>query len=194
MVTIVVLNMAFNGLTEPGVGDDIIINDNGQFITHNGALCWHNNNTGSYYEIATEDNKYINPQTSTNDSFKLYNDDTGQWEHYEDLADFENTYGSSSSNAVTKNLLDTNIFWGILAVALGVGIAVGVTVFGTGISDFAQTLVFTLSLWGAVWLFLTSTSYDLLMSPEISPMGSFIYLGLTLTFIIGVGMTISDEG
>jgi hypothetical protein len=194
MCTVVLLYMAFNGTTIVDTGEDIVLNDNGYFTTHLGSVAWYNNNTGSIYEIRTEDNKYIDPQVSTNDSFKFYNDDTGQWEHYANLADFTDTYGAVGQNAKSPDLFDANVLWGILALALGVGIAVGVTVFGTGISEFAQRLVFTLSLWGAIWLFLTSISYDLFNSSELAPVGALMYLGLTMSFIIGVGMTISDGG
>ena len=153
-------------------------------VLSNGRVVWHNNVTGSSYYITTrEGDPRMNPDEFPDEPFAVFNTDTGKKELYDDRADFIDNHSSASH---PENILDTDVFWGILFVALGVGIALGVTVVGTGISEWAQRLAFYSAIWGVVWVFLTLASKDLLINVHLGTIGYLIYVLLTMFFIIGI--------
>jgi hypothetical protein len=168
------------------IGGKFIYNDYNQ-------VKWYNNATGKSYFVVDLSGVSIDPRIDTAEPFKIANTDTGDMEYYDNYADFLVKKPTQKVTSST-NLFDSDILWGIVFLALGVGVAVGVTVLGTGISEWAQRLVFLASIWGGVWLFLTSVSAKILFVNNFTGIyGSLAYLALTLMFVFGLALHVSGD-
>ena len=139
-------------------------------------------------------NLYFNPSLAENQhkSFELFNMDSGNIEYYDDYEDFLGTYTDApSSNFGVSDIFDTDAFWLIIAGILTIGTVLGVAIFGSGLSEWAQRMIFIYGGYGALWLFLSAGASDLLLESVLGVFGSLMYIGLTLTFIVGVVMETS---
>lgn len=181
LLSVISTAYGFEGIdTDNPVGNQA----NGTFIVNDyGQVKWLNNDTGSSYFVIDGYGRSIDPRIETEEPFKIQNTDSGKYEYYDNYADFQATH---NQDIYIDNILDTNVFWCLLFAALGVGIALGVTVIGTGISDWAQRLAFYGAIWGVVWLFLTLSSKDLLINFHLGTIGYLIYGLLTMFFIVGI--------
>ncbi len=140
---------------------------------------------------------YFNPSLAENQqkSFQIFNMDTGKWEQYDNYAEFEAVYGASTVNPLNvQDIFDTNEFWLVLAGLLTGMAVLGIAIFGTGLSEWAQRMVFISGGYGALWLFLSAGTSDMLLEGALDIFGYLLYIGLTLTFIIGVIMETSGGG
>ena len=177
--------------------DAVIINDiGGRFIINDyDQVKWYNNYTGKSYFVIDYNGLSIDPRTETTEPFEVANTDTGKYEYYDNYDDFITRKKETSKSITPTDLFDSSILWGVLFLALGVGVAVGVTVLGTGISEFAQRLVFLSSIWGGVWLSLTALSSKVLfVNNYVGVYGQIAYLGLTLLFVFGLALHVSGGG
>lgn len=145
---------------------------------------WHNTDTDSKYYCGTPAGVPIKPWLLPDEEFGFHNSDTGKTVWFDDLAAFE----ASLSVVIPgpTNWLDINIIWGILIVALGVGVVVSAQVVGTGISEFGQKMIFTVAIYGSFWAFLTLGTSDLILSAVMGVTGTLIYIALTISYVIGL--------
>ena len=200
-ILIMLFIVSFNFVTTNSLpGEDIEQDLQGYFykkgtnIFGHDLYAWHNNVTGSSYDVGDVDG--IGGQTSfileeqNTSAFKLYNTDTSKMEFYDNYADFVTQYTGNGSSSI-DNVFDSKLFWGILVAALTVSIAAGVQVFGTGMTEYSQRTLFISLMFGGIWGFMTLGSYDLLFASALEPMGQFVYIGLTLTYIVGIIQTAS---
>ncbi len=93
-------------------------------------------------------------------------------------------WGTGSTGA--NDLFDTSAMWFLVGGLLTAGIVAGVAIFGSGLSEWAQYMIFVNGGYGAFWLFLSAGAYELLMNGALGIFGNLIYISLTLLFIIGV--------
>lgn len=166
---------------------------------------WFNYETEKYYPAEGTGEwlgDYFNPSAPENQgkSFQLYNRDTGKWEWYNNYDQFYAVYGpegsggGGSSNGAT-NLFDTNALWVLVAGLLTAGIVLGVQIFGNGLSEWTQYMIFIHGAYGAFWLFLTAGAYNLLIEGKVlGVFGNLIYISLTLLYIVGIITETSGGG
>jgi hypothetical protein len=72
----------------------------------------------------------------------------------------------------------------IITGAIGIVIAQGFSLFGTGFSNTSQSMTFNAIVFLGVWTLLTAAAFELTVS---EPIFSFLWLALTLSYIIGLG-------
>ena len=80
------------------------------------------------------------------------------------------------------------IIW--IIIILGIGVAVGIQVLGSGLSDKSVHLLFMGIFFSSVWGILSVLSMNLIESIEV--FGSFIYLGLTIVYAIGTIIKVGE--
>ncbi|MDD4972492.1 MAG: hypothetical protein PHT07_23930 [Paludibacter sp.] len=129
-------------------------------------------------------------------SFRVDNVDTDMYEFYDNYDDFLSVYGDvkEGSGATITNVLDSEELWLLLAGILVASVVLGVAVFGNGLSEWAQRMVFINGGWGAVWLFMSAATSDILLTDSLGSFGPMIYTGLTVTFLIGLIAETSSGG
>lgn len=143
-----------------------------------------------------------NPLSAPEEPFKLYGDVSGGQDSYTNLADFDAEWGTSfndSANDINntktiQNIYDSGILWGVVVAILCATVALGVKVFGNGLSEFSQKTAFLGLTWGIFWASLTLTSKDLLLTGELGVFGIMIYSFLTIGFVIGIVMEVTHGG
>ena len=76
---------------------------------------------------------------------------------------------------------------GILASVVAIvafGIAIGIKVFDSGISEFSQKIIFMFSIYMGLWGIFTVFSYNLMTS--IPVFGAFIFFSITMVHLLGI--------
>ena len=156
--------------------------------------------TGHYYMIEGQ-GEYLfttfDPSASGNTKkpFRLDNVDTNVYEYYDNYADFLTVYGDAEpGDSSIDNILDTGAFWILLGGLLAVTVVAGVKIFGNGLSEWAQRMIFIYGGWGAIWAFLSFGAYGLLLNGVLGIFGTLLYTGLTVTFLIGLVSETSSGG
>lgn len=128
------------------------------------------NYTGGYNEI--EDNP------GTHETFGIY----WSWP-WEDTAD-----GQQQTSFV---------FWTvggmllILSAAIALGTVSGVSVLGSGLSDFSQRLIFTGCIYCGIWSILSAASNHVLNVGGNTFYGTVLWIALSFMFVIGVSREVN---
>lgn len=172
------------GDTDYGLGSVVIEGD---------KLAWYYENEKVGYFVSSKDLKStIDPRKNPDAQFVLRHGDRS-YTTYDDLNDFNNAWDVNLTEPkdVIVNLMDTNVLWGAIVLILGSGVAFGVSVIGSGLSEFAQRALFVSLLYGTFWAFLSITTYDVLMNGVLDIFGTLIYFMLTITYIIGMGVEVT---
>lgn len=157
-------------------------------ITDGGLVTWEYDGEYVGYFTSFENYSPYDPRDTPYEPFYLYGSTWSAGTLYADIAQLYDDYGVSFTVTHTKNynILETQAFWNAILVILAATTALGVTVFGTGLSEFAQRGAFLGIAWGSVWLFLTSAARDSLFNGGLGDYANMIYIALTATYIIGV--------
>lgn len=95
------------------------------------------------------------------------------------------------AGAQTFNLDSSATVLAILIAAIAVGIAAGVNILGSGLSDTAQDIIFNSVLFFGIWAVLTAFASNVIFVDSIM---ITIYVVLTIIFTIGLGMQIGSRG
>lgn len=80
----------------------------------------------------------------------------------------------------------------LTVVIVGIAIAIGVRVLGSGLSDTAGRFILLISAYSTLWAILSLLSFNLIIEIEIY--GALIYAFLTIMYIIGVIQKLSGNG
>lgn len=72
----------------------------------------------------------------------------------------------------------------ILLIAIAVGIVAGITVLGSGISEYSQSIIFVTTVYLAVWGLLSIGILDL--TGQIPVVSNLLWIFLTLLYTLGV--------
>jgi len=156
--------------------------------------------TGHYYLIEGQGADLFSsfdPSAKGNQdkSFRLDNVDTDVYEYYDNYDDFLTKYGDAEpGDSAVDNILDSEIFWGLIVALLVATVVAGVKIFGNGLSEWSQRMIFIAGGWGAVWAFLSIGAYRFLLAGALGIFGSLLYTGLTLTFLVGLISEVSSGG
>lgn len=156
-----------------------------------GIWYWHDDSSGINW-IAMSDTMadldgYYSPYDAYHESpFHLVNLATGDVQYYDSLSDFEDHIGVETKQNYVSGIFNTPVFWAFVIGGITVATALGIQVFGTGLSEYSQKLALIAIIYAGVWIFLTVNSYSLLNDETIYPFGWLSYVGLTLMFIFGV--------
>lgn len=96
------------------------------------------------------------------------------------------TVPSSGSHRIS--IATPALILGIVAAALVVGIAGGIRILGSGISDQAEMMLFNIVLFMGFWACLTIVSSQFLFSNIIL---TLFYLIITIIYVIGFGLHVN---
>lgn len=165
----------------------IVVNDDGQYEFYN------NGEYEGWFKGGELEHPY-DPRSQPDDEFYLVTPATfgsgGFLAHYDNLEDFNDHWSTdfvgNSDDGLIYNILDTNILWGVVIAILGASVVFGVSVFGSGLSEFAQKMLYLSVGWGVIWAFLSVVSLGVLSDDGLDIFGPIIYFGLTFMFIIGI--------
>jgi hypothetical protein len=190
MILMIMFNFSIHG-TSPDIDPEET--NIGHWTIYGKQGVWVNDETDSkYYCYSMVGGYVINPVTASTTAFYFDNTDTGKRESFDNLVDFNINYLGQNS-VVADDWLDVKVIWGLIIFALGVGVAASVTIVGTGLSEFGQQMIFISTIYGSLWAFLSLASADLFASTVLGIFGGLIYLGLTISYIIGLAMDVSDS-
>ena len=202
-ILIMLLIVSLNFVTTNALPEEVVEQDlqgyfykKGTNIFGHDMYAWKNNVTGSSYAVGDVDGiggeTSFDPSQAANQAkpFKMYNSDTSKTEWYDNYVDFLAQY-SGGQTTKTDNIFDGPLFWGILVAALTVSIAAGLQVFGTGMTEYSQSTLFISLMYGSIWGFMTVGTYDLIFDDSLAPIGQFVYIGLSIMYIVGIIQTAS---
>ena len=79
----------------------------------------------------------------------------------------------------------------IIGIAIAVGIVAGVTVLGSGLKEFSQTLIFNSILFMGLWAVLTVIASAYMFATSIA---TVFWFSLTTIYMIGLGIHMSGTG
>jgi len=107
------------------------------------------------------------------DEWGQYIDDDGNIIPVE-IPDQEQTWSIMSAEGVMA----------LLTIAIAVGIVGGITVFGSGISEYSQSIIFQTTVYVAIWAVCTLAIYDVVQSVPL--LAAIIWLSMTLMYATGI--------
>ena len=84
----------------------------------------------------------------------------------------------------TWSIMSAEGVMALLTIAIAVGIVGGITVFGSGISEYSQSIIFQTTVYVAIWAVCTLAIYDVVQSVPI--LAAIIWLSMTLMYAIGI--------
>lgn len=90
-------------------------------------------------------------------------------------------------------LVSSSAVIGIVIGAAGVAIVASISLFGSGLSEFAQSLLFRGVLYFSLWALLSGFSWNLLSDNDLNGMGEYAWLGITLLYVVGFGQDVTGE-
>lgn len=114
----------------------------------------------------------------------------------DDYSEFSGTNMSGESGSVEIPQAEEQTFdiWSgvyaiaLITVAIAIGILAGITVFGSGLGDPAQRLIFVGILFLGTWACLSWISSEYIL---VNIVGSLFWVILTLIYALGVGIHVS---
>lgn len=80
----------------------------------------------------------------------------------------------------------------ILIAGISVGIASGIRVFGSGLSDTAQKLIFMTAVYYGIWALFSVFAWSLL--EDLAIFGSILWIMMTIIFTIGFAQDFNGSG
>jgi len=103
------------------------------------------------------------------------------------------SYNNPQATSKTLNIWSINGVLIILGIALAAGMVAGITVLGSGVSGFAESLIFSSILYLGLWGCLTIISSSFFFNN--GPLVMIIWVGLTMLYVVGFATQInSSEG
>lgn len=90
-------------------------------------------------------------------------------------------------NIDTSNLITAGI--ALITAIIIVSAITGITVLGSGLNPQSAKIIIFLTGYIGIWTTLTALAFNLIVSIEL--FGTFIYIGLTIAYVIGVIQKIS---
>lgn len=138
--------------------------------------------------------------------FSIFFDDQsyiGSSNDYEDLGKIRYRENESTNNSGeiylpeggshSFNIWNTGLGAGmvILITALAIGIIAGIKVFGWGVSELSQSMIFNSILLMGLWACLSVVSIRYLFDSSVM---SLFWVSLTVIFVLGVGTHITSSG
>lgn len=192
MILIAIFAINLNLAENPKTGNDVY--GNGQVVIDDDKLAWYYNNEHIGWFVSYKDLKStVDPRLNPDAKFVLRHTDRS-YSTYNNLYEFNDDWDVDLTKTEKRivNILDSNILWGAIALILGSGVAFGVSVVGSGLSEFAQRSLFVSILYGTFWAFLSVTTYETLVVGALGIFGSLIYFALTITYIIGLGVEVTN--
>lgn len=119
----------------------------------------------------------------------------GNSENYSSSTGINTTEGSGTVD-IPRAGTQTFTIWSsaaamvILIAAIAVGIIAGIKVLGSGLNDTSQKMIFNSVLFLGLWACLSAVSSNFLFGLTII---TFLWVGLTIMYVIGVGVQISNS-
>lgn len=104
---------------------------------------------------------------------------------------------SSNVNGTTTDYTISNEGFGLdayagaigwLVVIVAIGVACGIMILGSGLSETSQSLLWNAIFYGAIWGIVSILPAPMIFSVEV--FGGLIYITLTIIYVVGVIMTI----
>ena len=104
-----------------------------------------------------------------------------------------NAMGEYYASFTPINITTLMEIFGIVAIAIGICLALAIKVLGSGISGSVVPIVFATAILGGLYTILSGLSFTLFQSIPI--FGLIIFIGLTIMFMAGlVGVAVSSGG
>lgn len=189
MILISIFSIDISGNNNPGNSSDNMAN--GQIVYGDrGYFYWvYNGETQGYFADANEHAPY-DPRNEPDNALILMlgGHSVGR---YSDLDSFYDYWSIEDRDNVIHDIFSSNYFWLIILGILSATVVLGVQVFGSGLSEFAQRTAYIGIAWGTIWAFLTVVSSPVILDSSLGVFGTIGYTSLSLMFIIGVVMEVT---
>jgi len=85
----------------------------------------------------------------------------------------------------------TTLWSAIIFISVGVGVASGIQIFGSGMSSYAVKILFFSTSLGAIWTVLIFVANPII---DDMPYGNLIFFILTIMYIFGIILNIAGGG
>lgn len=153
----------------------------GYWVKGNDYLEWYwwDNATSSLWKVHFDEKMTFNTKWN---HFMIEDNNNNMHGWYSSQKDFEEDRMQISA---IINPFDVEVMIGALAFAIATATAAGIAVFGSGISEFSQRLIFSSMLFGALWISLSVAASQLLTDDVLGIFAKLIYVGLTISYVVG---------
>jgi hypothetical protein len=87
--------------------------------------------------------------------------------------------------------IDTNYFILFIGIIIAIGVALGITALGSGLSGQSQKIAFNAAIWLPLWILISVLVATLIISIPI--FGTLMYISLTAIYFLGFVRTINGD-